>query len=177
MNNPLPLTLAGLTDEYARELLRFFARAPISLKLDIVRSKRQAYSRHGRQWLQTHPHCDVEVELACLMIACRDSYVASRSLKFKDSRDHEQILAMDRQVTELRLEQAKTAIRRPRKQATLSAIKLRLPVILALRERGHSWRVVAAYLNRYAGLKVSHSYLCDVITMLAGQTGRDQQPK
>jgi len=165
---PLALSLANLTEEYAREILRLFARSPIDLMQQIIKVKRANYNRYGRVWLEEHPKKDLEVELACLLMACREVNTANRSLKYKDIRDHEEILKADRMISEHRLRQAASSVKKTRKKPKLEAINVRLPLILALREKGYSWREICAYLKLHAKLVVSHTYLRESVEMLAG---------
>lgn len=166
----LAITLANITEEYAKTLLSFFARSPISFMQQIIKAKRANYNRFGRDWIQKYPKRDIDVELACLLMACREVYVANRSLKYKDCRGREEILEADRLMAELRREQASTATRKSRRKPKLEAVNVRLPLIMALREKGCSWREISTYLKMHAGLKVTHTHLRESVLMLAGPT-------
>jgi hypothetical protein len=165
---PLALTLAKTTEDYAKTLLGFFARAPVSMMVQIMKAKRANYNRYGRNWAREHPKKDLHVELACFLMACREIYAANRSLKYKDGRGREEILKADRLMSELRREQASISTRRPRRKAKLDAINVRLPLIIALREKECSWREISAYLEMHAGLTVTHTYLRESVLMLGG---------
>lgn len=169
----LTLELAHMTKEYASDLLRFFAKSPVSLMLEIVKAKRANFNCQGRTWLQEYPKNEIDVELACLLIACREISVANRSLSYKDRRGRDEILEADRLMSKLRQEQVTAVVRKPRRKPKQEAIQVRLPMILALREKGYSWRELSTYLGRYAGLGVTHTYLRNTVAMLAG-TFRNQ---
>lgn len=167
-------TLTGISPDYARTLWRFTATLPPETHLHLIRRKRDLFRQKGRPWCENHPHREQEIELACLLMAMRELYLADKSLKHKDKRNREAILEADRMISEMRLGRESKGKGDGKKEEETSPLRKMViqyaQVISGLRGKGRSWRKIAAYLQKHTGKKISHVYLQRCMQESVGDT-------
>lgn len=153
--------LSKINQAYARQLWKFAAELPQTAHLHLIRRKRELYHQKGHTWNRDHPRREQEIELACLLLAMRELYLADKSLKHKDRRGRQEILEADRMISEVRVGRVreKTKERRRRSSPARDAVEQHLHAILELRAKGCSWREVQAVLKKMIGKDISHVYL------------------
>lgn len=161
--------LTGIKPDFAKQLWKFAASLPSKTHLQLIRRKRELYHQKGQAWSQAHPKREQEIELACLLLAMRELYVADKSLKHKDRRGRQEILEADRMISDMRIERAREGRKEKTKRSSprRSIVERHLHVILALRDKDCSWRDVQAVLKKLIGLDISHVYLRRCVEELA----------
>lgn len=153
--------LSKIKPDYARQLWKFAAGLPQKAHLHLIRRKRELYHQKGQDWNRAHPRREQEIELACLLLAMRELFLADKSLKHKDRRGRQEILEADRMISEIRIRRVREEKkeRKRRNSPIRNTVERHLHVILDLREKGCSWREVQAVLKKQIGKDISHVYL------------------
>ena len=145
-------TLCCLTELQRRDLCRWYARLPETVRIEACRLQTDLIRQH-RQRQQSGR--TAEFLFAMLMLALQ----MMRSVEGGLDRKGRLTLDQARRISEIRLARSQ-ADRASRKSPTRQKLELRhAEMVRRLRGEGLSWREVAAYLKRYHRMEVSHTYL------------------
>lgn len=161
--------LSKIKPDYARQLWKFAAGLPPKGHIHLIRRKRELYHQKGQDWNRAHPRREQEIELACLLLAMRELYLADKSLKHKDRRGRQEILDADRMISEIRIQRVREEKkeRKRRSSPVRNTVERHLHVILDLRKKGCSWREVQAILKELIKKDISYVYLQKCVEELA----------
>lgn len=144
--------LCGLTELQRRDLCRWYAKLPETVRVEAYRLQTDLIRQHRQR---QQPGQVPEFLYAMQMLALQ----LMRSVEGGLDRKGKLTLEQARRISEIRLARAQ-ADKASRKNPTRAKLELRhAGDVRRLRGEGLSWREVAAYLKRYHRLEVSHTYL------------------
>ena len=159
----------GLTKTRISELMRYFARLPLDIQLDVLKSQHEDFQQNKSRWQQAYARRATESRYVQLLMAINRQYMFEHQQERKSAGlNNEKDLAKLTSQRLLRLQQAKG-----KKDRKFRALEQRRYVLRQLRQQGASWRDIQLYLEKFHRLKVSHSYIQRVYALFFHDDGQE----
>jgi hypothetical protein len=144
-----------MSDEQINQMLAWYARQPRMIQLEVFRTQKEVY-RKMKKWIgsqyQEHPEA---ARLAVFVLSIKKTIeILTHDQRKNFDRDLEPLA----KSTRLRLEKIRRDYKKKSKPK-YRQLKKRFALIEQLRANGCSWSEIAKYLQRYAKLSISESYV------------------
>ena len=151
------------------ELMRYFAKLPLDIQLEVLQSQLDDYQKNKGLWQKAYARRSTEARYVQFVNSVNRQYRFEHQEKRKSlSQDNEKELAKLTQQRLQRLQQQKG-----KGDKKFKALKQRRFVLRQLRQQGASWRDIQLYLSKFHHLKVSHSYIQRVYSLFFDPEGQE----
>jgi hypothetical protein len=159
----------GLTKTRISELMRYFAKLPLDIQLDVLKSQHEDFQQNKSRWQQAYAHRATEARYVQFLNAINRQYRFEHQQERKSAGlNNEKNMAKLTSQRLLRLQQAKG-----KKDRKFRALEQRRYVLRQLRQQGASWRDIQLYMQKYHRIKVSHSYIQRVYSLFFDSNGQE----